>query len=162
PRLGADDLEALVCLTEAAVAFRSGDRETAARLAGKAAALWRQLDRGWGALLARCLELACGGGGRGGAGRAVAGRGLGCPGAGGGGGGRRGLSGAGGRGAGAGAPLRGVSRGAGGVPGGGGGEAGGGDRAGGLGDQDRRALGGGGAVGDRGLARLTRKPDAQA
>jgi hypothetical protein len=78
-RLGADDLEALVGLTEAAVAFRSGDRETAARLAGKAAALWRQLDRVWGALLARCLELASGGEVREGEARALAERALGCP-----------------------------------------------------------------------------------
>ncbi|MCC6555479.1 MAG: hypothetical protein IT372_21165 [Polyangiaceae bacterium] len=59
-RVGVPELEALVCLNEAAVAFRAGAARLAVELAGRAADLWRRLDRPAGALLARCLALACG------------------------------------------------------------------------------------------------------
>ncbi|WP_437970911.1 serine/threonine-protein kinase [Sorangium sp. So ce260] len=59
-QLGVPQLEALLSLTEAAVAFRAGERAIAADLAGRAASLWRQLDRASGALLSRCLSLAAG------------------------------------------------------------------------------------------------------
>lgn len=59
-RVGVPQLEALVCLNEAAVAFRAGALTEAAELSGRAAAVWREMLRPWGALLARCLALACG------------------------------------------------------------------------------------------------------
>ncbi|WP_437504203.1 protein kinase domain-containing protein [Sorangium sp. So ce1099] len=59
-RLGVQYLQGLVCLNEAAVGFRAGDLATAADLADRAAAVWRQMDRPWGAMLARSLSLACG------------------------------------------------------------------------------------------------------
>jgi eukaryotic-like serine/threonine-protein kinase len=59
-RVGVPRLEALVLLTEAAVAFRAGQAPVAADLAGRAARLWRLMDRTSGALLSRCLSLAAG------------------------------------------------------------------------------------------------------
>ncbi|WP_437985161.1 protein kinase domain-containing protein [Sorangium sp. So ce117] len=59
-RVGVPQLEALVCLTEAAVAYRAERAAVAAELGGRAATLWRGMDRGSGALLARCLALAAG------------------------------------------------------------------------------------------------------
>ncbi|WP_433928233.1 protein kinase [Sorangium cellulosum] len=61
-RVGVQELEALVRLNEAAVAYRAGALELAAALADRAAWLWRQMARPWGALLARCVALACGAG----------------------------------------------------------------------------------------------------
>jgi eukaryotic-like serine/threonine-protein kinase len=58
--LGLDEVEALVCLNEAAVAFRTGDQRLAMELSARAEETWRQIDRPWGALLARCLCLSCG------------------------------------------------------------------------------------------------------
>jgi hypothetical protein len=57
--VGVPELEALVCLNEAAVAFRAGEAAVAAELAASAAELWRRLDRPSGAVLARSLALAC-------------------------------------------------------------------------------------------------------
>jgi hypothetical protein len=57
-QLGTQDLDALVRLTEAAVALRAGARDQAATLAGGAAEIWARLGRGWSALLARALQLA--------------------------------------------------------------------------------------------------------
>ncbi|AUX41101.1 uncharacterized protein SOCE26_025060 [Sorangium cellulosum] len=59
-RVGVPQLEALVCLTEAAVAYRAEQAAVAADLAGRAAGLWRGMDRASGALLSRCLALAAG------------------------------------------------------------------------------------------------------
>ncbi|MGK3965289.1 protein kinase [Sorangium sp. So ce118] len=59
-RVGVSQLEALVCLTEAAVAYRAGRAAVAAELGGRAARLWRGMDRPAGALLSRCLALAAG------------------------------------------------------------------------------------------------------
>lgn len=59
-RLGVPDLSALVWLNEAAVAMRAGDLSAAAELAGKAAKIWKEMARGWGALLARSLAIRCG------------------------------------------------------------------------------------------------------
>ncbi|XXX78722.1 serine/threonine-protein kinase [Sorangium sp. So ce134] len=59
-RLGVENLEASVCLVEAAVAFRAGELGLARDLAGNAAGIWKQIDRPWTALLARCLALRCG------------------------------------------------------------------------------------------------------
>jgi hypothetical protein len=53
-------MEALVCLTEAAAAFRAEAPAMAADLAVRAAQVWRELNRPWGVLLARGLALACG------------------------------------------------------------------------------------------------------
>ncbi|WP_437909086.1 serine/threonine-protein kinase [Sorangium sp. So ce327] len=61
-RVGVQELEALVRLNEAAVAYRAGALELAAALADRAAWLWRQMARPWGALLARSVALACGAG----------------------------------------------------------------------------------------------------
>lgn len=59
-RVGVDDLEALVALTEAAVAFRSGALSTAVTLAERAAGIYRRLQRSGAENLARCLAIACG------------------------------------------------------------------------------------------------------
>ena len=57
-RVGVPSLTALVCLNEAAIAFRAGDRALAADLADRAARLWRRLDRPAGTLLANSLLVA--------------------------------------------------------------------------------------------------------
>ncbi|WP_438035771.1 protein kinase domain-containing protein [Sorangium sp. So ce204] len=59
-RVGVPHLETLVCLTEAAVAYRAERAAIAAELGGRAARLWRGMDRPSGALLSRCLALAAG------------------------------------------------------------------------------------------------------
>ncbi|MDI1432972.1 protein kinase domain-containing protein [Polyangium sorediatum] len=61
PLVGGSDLEALVCLTEAAVAHRAGDRALARDLAGRAYRVWRPLQERVGALLCAGLFLAHGG-----------------------------------------------------------------------------------------------------
>jgi eukaryotic-like serine/threonine-protein kinase len=59
-RVGMPELEALVNLNEAAAAFRSGARSTAADLADRAARTWKGLGRKWASMLARCLAIASG------------------------------------------------------------------------------------------------------
>ncbi len=59
-RVGAQDLEALVCLNEAAVAMRFDIQEEAQMLADRAAALWREMGRPFATMLARALAIACG------------------------------------------------------------------------------------------------------
>ncbi|WP_437287594.1 protein kinase domain-containing protein [Sorangium sp. So ce406] len=78
-RLGVDEVEALVCLNEAAVAFSAGSARVAAELSQRSARAWRELDRPWGALLARCLALASGAAPGDGEARALAERALQCP-----------------------------------------------------------------------------------
>ncbi|WP_434042295.1 protein kinase domain-containing protein [Sorangium cellulosum] len=58
--VGVREVEAISCLTEAAVAWRAGQHALAVKLASRAHRLWE--GTGWrvGALLARCLALACG------------------------------------------------------------------------------------------------------
>ncbi|WP_437294016.1 protein kinase domain-containing protein [Sorangium sp. So ce426] len=58
--IGIREVEAISCLTEAAVAWRAGRHALAAKLASRAHRLWE--STGWrvGALLARCLALVCG------------------------------------------------------------------------------------------------------
>ena len=58
--LGVSDQEALICLNEAAVAWRGGHPE-AAGLALRAAQCWAAQGKLAGAVLARCLAAACGG-----------------------------------------------------------------------------------------------------
>ncbi len=53
-------LEALVCLGEAAVAWRDGDRDTAAMLADRAYQRWISVGEPFGSLLAGALAHACG------------------------------------------------------------------------------------------------------
>ena len=59
-RVGVADQEALVCLTEAAVAWRGGNREAAVELANRAAASWAAHGKVWGAALARSLAITAG------------------------------------------------------------------------------------------------------
>ncbi len=59
-RVGAQDLEALVCLNEAAVAMRVEQRDQGQTLADRAAALWREMGRPFATMLARALAIACG------------------------------------------------------------------------------------------------------
>ena len=58
--VGAADLEALVCLNEAAVALRADMREDARTLADRAATIWRGMGRVFATMLARALAIACG------------------------------------------------------------------------------------------------------
>lgn len=58
--VGTDDLEALVCLNEAAAAMRADNREMARDLAGRAATLWRGMGRPYATMMARALAIACG------------------------------------------------------------------------------------------------------
>jgi serine/threonine protein kinase len=58
--LGAVQLEALVCLSEAAVAWRAGERECAASLAERAYHRWSAVGEPFGSLLAGALAHACG------------------------------------------------------------------------------------------------------
>jgi eukaryotic-like serine/threonine-protein kinase len=60
--LDARDILATAHLTEAAFAYRRGREDTAARLAQRAADLWRSLGDHPSHLIARCLSLACGAG----------------------------------------------------------------------------------------------------
>lgn len=57
-RVGVAGLTALVCLNEAAVALRAGDRALTSDLADRAARIWKQLDRPAGTLLATALAVA--------------------------------------------------------------------------------------------------------
>lgn len=59
-RIGAQDLEALVCLNEAAVAMRADLRDEARTLADRAATLWREMGRPFATMLARVLAIASG------------------------------------------------------------------------------------------------------
>jgi hypothetical protein len=59
-RVGVPELEALVYLNEAAVAFREGELALAVELAGRSEKEWKALNRPGGPLLARALALACG------------------------------------------------------------------------------------------------------
>ncbi len=59
-RLGTSDFEAIVCVTEAASAYRAGDARATIELAMRAVRLWRSVHDVWPALLARCLSLAAG------------------------------------------------------------------------------------------------------
>jgi tetratricopeptide (TPR) repeat protein len=58
--LGAPNIEALTLLTEAAVAWRCGDRSLGGRLAGRASAIWGRMGHSAGRLLADALARACG------------------------------------------------------------------------------------------------------
>jgi hypothetical protein len=60
--LAVPDLEAQVCLTEAAVLFRIGDRPESIRLAERTHRLWTSMTKRWPAALARCLAMASGSG----------------------------------------------------------------------------------------------------
>lgn len=59
-RLGARDIEATICLTEAAFAYRIGHGDAAVGLAQSAYELWSSVHDPWPALLARSLALAAG------------------------------------------------------------------------------------------------------
>lgn len=59
-RVGIRDQEALICLTEAAVAWRAGRSELACELADRACQSWTAAAKVWGGLLARALALGCG------------------------------------------------------------------------------------------------------
>lgn len=59
-RVGALDLEALVCLNEAAVAMRANLREESRQFADRAAEIWRGMGRPYAMMLARALAIASG------------------------------------------------------------------------------------------------------
>jgi hypothetical protein len=59
-RVGVLDLEALVCLNEAAAAMRADAHGEGAALADRAASIWRGMGRPWATMLARALAIACG------------------------------------------------------------------------------------------------------
>jgi len=59
-RLGVDDLESLVSMTEAAVAYREGLESVAATLADRAHLLWSRMGKRWAAFFARSLAVAAG------------------------------------------------------------------------------------------------------
>ncbi|UQA60264.1 serine/threonine-protein kinase [Polyangium aurulentum] len=61
-RIGNSDFEAIVSLTEAAVAYRAGDARVAIELSMRAVRLWRSVHEVWPDLLARSLALAAGAG----------------------------------------------------------------------------------------------------
>lgn len=77
--LGVQQIEALIDLNEAAVAFRAGQPAVAARLAERAAAVWKEMDRPWGSLLARSLAIACGAAAHAGEAAALGAQALRCP-----------------------------------------------------------------------------------
>ncbi len=58
--VGTDDLEALVCLNEAAAAMRMNELSFACELAERAATNWRTLGRPYATMLARAVAIACG------------------------------------------------------------------------------------------------------
>ncbi|WP_437779749.1 protein kinase domain-containing protein [Sorangium sp. So ce1097] len=60
-RAGLSEMEGFVCLNEAAVAWRAGDRGAARDLAERARGILAPLGEPWAALLASGLALACGG-----------------------------------------------------------------------------------------------------
>ncbi len=59
-RLGAQDLEALVCLNEAAVAMRVDMWDVTVTLAERAGTIWRSMGRPFATMIARALAIACG------------------------------------------------------------------------------------------------------
>ena len=59
-RVGVVDLEALVCLNEAAAAMRAEAHDEGAALADRAATIWRGMGRPWATTVARALAIACG------------------------------------------------------------------------------------------------------
>ncbi len=59
-RLGEEDLEALVSMTEAAVAYREGLHAEAAALAGRAHLYWGRMRKDWAATFARSLAIGAG------------------------------------------------------------------------------------------------------
>ncbi|MDI1479275.1 serine/threonine-protein kinase [Polyangium sp. y55x31] len=59
-RVGALDLEALVCLNEAAAAMRAGMLGEGAALAKRAASVWHGMGRPFATMLARALAITCG------------------------------------------------------------------------------------------------------
>ena len=59
-RVGAEHLEALVCLNEAAAAMRIGEYDIARTLANRAATTWRHMERPIAMMFARALAIACG------------------------------------------------------------------------------------------------------
>lgn len=77
--VGVPDLEALVCLTEAAVHLRGGDKQGSARLAERARRIWVSMGKQWAADLARSLGLASGPALLDGDARALAERAIQCP-----------------------------------------------------------------------------------
>jgi serine/threonine protein kinase/tetratricopeptide (TPR) repeat protein len=58
--VGTDDLEALVCLNEAAAAMRANHIDQARDLANRAATIWRSLGRPYATTIARALAITCG------------------------------------------------------------------------------------------------------
>lgn len=76
--LGVAPLEASAALNEAAVAWRAGRQDVAARLAARAEQHWRSMRHVHPADLARCLSLACGTSARPGEAGELAARALGC------------------------------------------------------------------------------------
>ncbi|MGK3988616.1 serine/threonine-protein kinase [Sorangium sp. So ce136] len=60
-RAGLSEMEGFVCLNEAAVAWRAGERGAARDLAERARGILAPLGEPWAALLASVLALACGG-----------------------------------------------------------------------------------------------------
>lgn len=59
-RVDAEEVEALVCLNEAAAAMRANQRAYARKLAERAATIWRGMGRPYATMLARTLAIACG------------------------------------------------------------------------------------------------------
>ena len=59
-RVGVQDLEALVCFQEAAVAMRMDMLEVTCDLAERAATIWRSMGRPFARMLARALAISCG------------------------------------------------------------------------------------------------------
>lgn len=55
-KTGVIDLEALVSLNEAAIAWRNGNNPLAAALAGRTKRLWTAIGKSWGALFAQALS----------------------------------------------------------------------------------------------------------
>jgi eukaryotic-like serine/threonine-protein kinase len=58
--VGAENVEALVCLNEAATAMRANLLELARNLAERAATIWRALGRPYATMMARAVAIACG------------------------------------------------------------------------------------------------------
>lgn len=54
--VGVPELEALVCINEAAIAWRTNQVGRSTELAGRAGRIWKGNERPWPELLARCLE----------------------------------------------------------------------------------------------------------
>jgi hypothetical protein len=58
--LGVSELTALVCFTEAALAFRGNELARACELCGEARRLWERVGKEWTAMMAQSLACACG------------------------------------------------------------------------------------------------------